>query len=95
MALRAGSAAPRRTFSDWRAAPTSSAQEYVFFGQPSPFDADGTMARATGEEATESEGEMGMPVPSPSARSSQRSESGSQTWKSGVSPPPASASATL
>lgn len=53
------------------------------------------MARATGEEVTESDGEMGVPVPSHSARSSQRSESGSQTWKSGVSPPPASASATL
>ncbi len=52
------------------------------------------MARATGEEAMESEGEIGMPVPSPSARSSQRSESGSQTWKPGASPP-ASASATL
>lgn len=95
VALRAGSAAPRRTLSEVRAAVTTPAQEYVFFGQPSRCDADGTIARPTGEEATESEGEMGMPVPSPSARSSQRSESGSQTWKSGASPPPASASATL
>lgn len=73
---------------------TSSAQEYVFSGQPRRSAADGTMARVTGEEAMESEGETGMPVPSPLARSSQRSESGSQTWKSGASPL-VSASATL
>lgn len=95
VALRAGSAAPRRTLSEVRAAVTTSAQEYVFSGQPSRFDADGTMARATGEEATESEGEIGVPVPRPSARSSHRSESGSQTWKSGASAPLARVSATL
>ncbi len=53
------------------------------------------MASATGEEATESDGETGMPSPSPLARSSHSSESGSQTWKSGSSSPAARDSATL
>lgn len=80
MALRAGSAAPRRTLSDSVAEAVNSAQEYSFFGQLRAFAADGIMARVTGEEAMESPGVIGMPLPVPLARSSQRSESGSQIW---------------
>ncbi len=95
VALRAGSADPRRTRSEPSVPATSSAQVYVVRGQPSACEADGTMPTATGEEATESDGETGMPSPSPLARSSHSSESGSQTWKSGWASPAARAAATL
>lgn len=58
----------------------NSAQEHSFFGQPRAFAADGIRARVTGEEAMESSGVSRMPSPVPLARSSQRSESGSQIW---------------
>ncbi len=80
VALRAGSAEPRRTLSDSMAAAVSSAQEYFFSGQPRLLAAEGTMASVTGEEAMESPGVIGTASPVPFARFSQRSESGSHIW---------------
>lgn len=80
VALRAGSAEPSRTLSDSMAVAISSAQVYFFFGQPRVLAAEGTMARATGEVATESPGVTGTASPVPFARLSHRSESGSHIW---------------
>lgn len=55
VALRAGSAAPRRTLSDSVAEPVNSAQEYFFFGQPR---ADLVLARLVGD-CTHGGGDVG------------------------------------
>lgn len=93
VALRAGSAAPSRRELSWRAAPASSSQEYVFFGQPSDFAAVGTIATATGVEATLPTWVTWIALRSAVIRWTHRSESATHTCASASLPAP-SVSAT-
>lgn len=80
VALRAGSAVPRRTLSVAVVAAVSSAQLYFLLGQPSEAAAVGTAPTVTGELATLPHGVSGTPLPLPRARSVQSDESGTQIW---------------
>lgn len=94
VALRAGSAAPSLRESSCRAAPVSSSQPYVFFGQPSDFAAAGTIAIPTGLEATLPTRATSVASPSAEICSTHTSESGTHTCTPG-SLPAASVSLTL